>query len=203
MAPVAGPATAAAIVIGVLLAGLVALAWFGWALLRQNGRLLLHVEAQASELASGPVLDDPATPTAGEPAPDFAAASVAGDAVSLGSLLAPGLPVALVFTDTGCGACERALEEAARSDPDRVTVAVVMRGVGARARERADALGLPLVVHDAGDELFAAFRVPGAPGTLVLDADGRVARPLQMGSDAARDAIASASRLLDITLVGA
>jgi hypothetical protein len=185
---------AAAIAIGVLVAGLLALGWFCWALLHQNGRLLLQVEAQASELASGPAaLADLPPLGVGEPAPDFVARTVDGEAVTLASLVAVRRPVALVFADTHCGACEQVLAEAAVSDHDRVTVAVVMRGEHARARERAGALGLPLVIHDDRDALFEAFRVRGAPGTLLLDPDGRVARPLQMGSDAAGDALAAAA----------
>ena len=123
----------AAIVIGALVAALLGLGWFCWALLRQNGRLLLQVEAQASELGSGATLPDLPALAVGEPAPDFVAETVDGDTVSLASLRGSGRPVALVFADTHCGACQEALAEAARSDPDRVTVAVVMRGDGALA----------------------------------------------------------------------
>jgi len=199
-----GPAT---VVIGVLVAGILALGLLCWALLRQNGRLLLQMEAQASELAAGPAAAEPAPLAAGDLAPEFAAATVGGEAVSLATLTDPGLPVALVFADTGCGACERVLARAARSERDRVTVGVVMRGDGARARERAVALGLPLVIHDPHDALFEAFRVRGAPGTLLLDCDGRVVGPLRIGSDAAHDALAAAAGdaapVLDVAVVGA
>jgi uncharacterized membrane protein YphA (DoxX/SURF4 family)/peroxiredoxin len=179
----------AAIVIGVLVAALVALGWFCWAVLRQNGRLLMQLDARATAAAS---LDLPPL-AAGEPAPDFAAATLDGDAVSLSSLLAPSLPVALVFADGHCGACEQVLAEAAKADGDRATVAVVMRGDGAAAREKASALRLPLVIGDPDDAVFGAYRVRGAPGTLLLDPEGRVAKPVQMGSNPARDALASAA----------
>ena len=39
--------------------------------------------------------------------------------------------------------------------------------------------------------LFEAFRVRGAPGTLLLDGDGRVVGPLQMGADVADDTLAA------------
>ena len=180
------------IVIGVLVAGLLALGWFCLALLRQNGRLLLRLDAQASELGSGPPPDLPPLEV-GEPAPDFAGTTLDGDAVSLKALLAPALPVALVFADTHCGACEQVLAEAAKGDRDRVTVAVVMRGDGAAARERARAFRLPGVIHDDHDALFEAFRVRGAPGTLLLDSDGRVASAVKMGADPARAALATAA----------
>ncbi len=167
----------AAIVIGVLVAALLALAWFCWAVLRQNGRLLQQLDARATAAAP---LDLPPL-GAGEPAPDFAAATLDGDAVSLSSLLAPSLPVALVFADGHCGACGQVLAEAAKADGDRATVAVVMRGDGAAAREKASALRLPLVIGDPDDAVFGAFRVRGAPGTLLLDPEGRVAKPVQMG----------------------
>jgi uncharacterized membrane protein YphA (DoxX/SURF4 family) len=187
----------AAIVIGVLVAALLGLAWFCWAVLRQNGRLLLQLDAQASDAAPLDLLPL----AAGEPAPDFAAATLDGDAVSLSSLLAPSLPVALVFADGHCGACEQVLAEAAKADGERATVAVVMRGDGAAAREKASAWGLPLVIGDPDDAVFGAFRVRGAPGTLLLDPEGRVAKPVQMGANPARDALASAAGAAPVVTV--
>ena len=178
-----------AIVIGVLVAALLALAWFCWAVLRQNGRLLQQLDARATAAAP---LDLPPL-GAGEPAPDFAAATLDGDAVSLSSLLAPSLPVALVFADGHCGACGQVLAEAAKADGERATVAVVMRGDGAAAREKASALRLPLVIGDPDDTVFGAFRCAARAGTLLLDPEGRVATPVQMGSNPARDALASAT----------
>jgi uncharacterized membrane protein YphA (DoxX/SURF4 family)/peroxiredoxin len=187
-----------AIVIGVLVAAQLALGWFCWAVLRQNGRLLLQLEARGS----GPMPPDRPLLAAGEPAPDFAAATADGEAVSLASLLAPELPVALVFADTHCGACEQVLAQAAHGDRDGVTVAVVMRGDAALARERAGAFGLPRVIPDPHDALFEAFGVRGAPGTLLLDSQGRVASPVKMGADPARDALASAGTEPVVTVIG-
>jgi hypothetical protein len=46
----------------------------------------------------------------------------------------------------------------------------------------------------AGDEaLFDAYRVFGVPGTVLIGADGRLARPPALGADAARETIASAN----------
>jgi hypothetical protein len=55
----------------------------------------------------------------------------------------------------------------------------------ALARERAGAFGLTRVIPDGDDALFEAFRVRGAPGTLLLDPEGRVASPVKMGAEAA------------------
>ena len=81
----------------------VGLAWFSWQLLRQNGRLLLRLDAQTSELGAGETYAPGLA--VGEIAPAFARESLDGQPLSLEALLAPGRPVALVFTDPDCGAC--------------------------------------------------------------------------------------------------
>jgi peroxiredoxin len=149
------------------------------------------------------VVDLPAL-EAGAPAPEFAAATVDGEPVSLASLLSPGRPLALVFADTHCSACAGALEAAAAGEREgSANVAVIMRGDGDKARERARALGLHRVVHDADDAVFEAFRVHGAPGTLLVDAEGRVAAPVAMGADGAREAIAAAATQDPVVIVQA
>jgi hypothetical protein len=156
------------------------LAWFCWQLLRQNGRLLLRLDAQTAELAAGetyaPGLE------VGEPAPAFARDGIDGRPLSLEALLAPGLPVALVFTDPDCGACREPLELAARVQRgDALTVAIVARGDAERLGERTRELGLERVVHDADDSLFGAYRFGGSPAAVLIGADGRVASAPVLG----------------------
>ena len=189
----------AVVVIAVLAAVVVGLCWFCWQLLRQNGRLLLRLDAQAEELGAGGAMADAGSPfpglEPGEAAPAFAHEDLDGEPVSLESLLLPGNPVVLLFSDTNCGACEKALGEAARTQKERtgeVTVSVVSRGDAARIREQAHELGLGHVIHDPEGSLFDAFRMRAAPAAQVIDATGRIASARMVGAEAASELITAA-----------
>ncbi len=171
------------IAIVALTAIVLGLAWFSWQLLRQNGRLLLRLDAQTSELAAGTTFAP--SLAEGDAAPVFSRDDLAGEVVSLETLLAPGLPVALVFSDPDCGACQAPLEHAARVQRERggeLTVAIVARGHEERLHDRAGELGLARVVHDADDSLFGAYRFAGSPGAVLIGADGRIAGAPVMGA---------------------
>jgi peroxiredoxin len=162
---------------------------FCWVLLRQNGRLLLRLEAVAAEHAVEPPLEP------GSPAPDFGGLDLDGEPISLQSLLGHGLPVALFFTDPDCGACGQALELVAsiqREQPHELTLAVVSRGDSERMRVRSAELGIERVFPQNGDDLFDAYRVHGVPGAVMIDPDGRIARRPVLGADAAREMLGEA-----------
>ena len=169
------------IAIVALAAIVLGLAWFSWQLLRQNGRLLLRLDAQTSELGAGETYAPGLA--VGEVAPAFARESLDGRPLSLEALLAPGRPVALVFTDPDCGACRGPLEHAARVQRDgELTVAIVARGNAERLAERVRELGLERVVHDADASLFGAYRFAGSPAAVVIGPDGRVAGTPVLGA---------------------
>jgi peroxiredoxin len=166
-----------------LMAGLAALSWFCWQLLRQNGRLLQRLETEG---AASPPLQ------AGDPAPGFSGRDLHGERVSLDSLLALGRPVALVFTDPGCGACTPALEAVVRAQHERadeLTLAVLSTGSIDRIEAKAAEFGLDRVVPQADDTLFDAYRVYGVPGLVEIDQTGVVAKPASLGAAAITEAI--------------
>ena len=182
-----------------LVACVAVLSWFAWQLLRQNGRLLLQLEAQApasSRTGQAPAADDLEPLERGSVAPAFTGLDLDGRPVSLDALLAEGRPVVLFFTDPACGACAPALEVVARAQRERtdeLTLAVISRGPVERVRARAAQLGLQRVVPQDDEALFDAYRVLGVPGTVLVAPDGRLARPLALGAAAARELIESAS----------
>jgi len=192
------PERVATAVIAVLAVALVALSWFCWQLLRQNGRLLVRLDAQAAELGAGA----PPGLEVGDQAPAFALEDVEGEPVSLESLLRRGGPVALLFTHSDCTACGPALLQAARAQrerPDQVTVAVVHRGETlSTVRE----LGLVDVVDDAEGALFSAFAVGAVPAAQVIDGGGQIASHRAEGADAVSELIAGAGGYAPLTLVG-
>jgi peroxiredoxin len=172
---------------------LAGLGWLCWQLLRQNGRLLLRLEAEgagSSPAGTGAKALPPLEP--GTPAPRFAGRDLHGEPVSLDSLLAAGRPVALFFTDPGCGACESALDVVARAQRERadeLTLAVISSGSIDRIEEKATQFGLDRVVPQGDQSLFDAYRVYGVPGVVEIDETGALSRPAALGIDAVRDVV--------------
>jgi peroxiredoxin len=110
-------------------------------------------------------------------APAFALTSVSGETVSLENLLAPGLPVVLVFASPDCQRCV-ALEAHLGSWQTRhaatLTLAVISRGeVGANQRLSA-AHGLRYVLVQKDREVAAAYDIRRTPAVVWVSPAGRV-----------------------------
>jgi peroxiredoxin len=165
-----------------------------WLVLRQNGRLLLALEAQSPTGAGTGTLhpDDLAPLEPGALAPEFAGRDLDGEPVSLRSLLARGRPVVLFFTDPGCVACLPGLEFVAATQhyrADELTVAVISHGSPERMAGRAAQFGLRRVIPQSDDSLLEAYRVFAVPAVVLLDRDGRLVQPVALGAEAARQII--------------
>ena len=185
--PCRRPGTARAFAI--LVVGLAGLGWFCWQLLRQNGRLLLRLEAGEGTAAGSKTLT-PLEP--GTAAPVFAGRDLQGEAISLESLLDPGLPVALVFTDPGCGACSTALKAVAKAQHDRsgeLTLAVISTGSIDRIEDKANEHGLHRVFPQGDESLFDSYRVNGVPGIVQIDSRGLLTGHPVLGADEVRAAV--------------
>lgn len=142
-------------------------AWFGMGLLRQNGRLLLRVEALEKAARTGNPLTEPVDPNAaglplGTPAPAFATAGADGETLTLDDLLSPGVPALLLFTDHNCGPCQAMAPQIA----DWRT-------------EHADRLTVETVEGDR--EVFGAFDVVPTPSAVLIGADGLMASAVASG----------------------
>jgi thiol-disulfide isomerase/thioredoxin len=79
---------------------------------------------------------------------------------------------------------------AQRAPAAPLTIAVVSRGSAARARDEALAHELTAVLADPDGAAAAAYRVAGTPGGVLVDAEGRIARPVAGGPDAIRQLLA-------------
>lgn len=160
----------------VLLLLLTLLAWLGSQLFRQNGRLLERVQALEEVLAERhEPAQDPAGLPVGSPAPAFELADGDGRSVTLDDLLEPGAPVALVFSDPGCGACDglastlkRVREEAAGS------LALALIGGSPEARA-----------------VTQAYGVRALPSATIVDPHGGIAKPLVSGRLPVEELLAS------------
>jgi peroxiredoxin/uncharacterized membrane protein YphA (DoxX/SURF4 family) len=157
-------------------------------LLKQNGRLLLRLEAIEAKLGidSAAALA-PGLP-AGAAAPSFMLPSLDDGRVSLATLRHRGLPVLLVFAEPGCGACEALLSDVGvwqRRHADRLTVAVVSRGDAETNRTKAARHEVRRVLLQQDREVSEAYKVAGIPSA-VLITEGAVSSPLAVGADAIR-----------------
>ncbi|MGE4055927.1 MAG: TlpA family protein disulfide reductase, partial [Vicinamibacterales bacterium] len=88
-----------------------------------------------------------------------------------------GRPVVLVFLNPGCKPCLELIPDVEgwqAAESDRLTIAVVSKGGVDYVRDRLEGRHLVNVLVQTGNELRDAYRVPGAPGAIVITADGRV-----------------------------
>jgi peroxiredoxin/uncharacterized membrane protein len=152
-----------------LVAGIAVLGWLLLHMLKQNGRLLVRLEAVEKKVGVDP--NAPVVPglPVGSAAPDFQLPGAEGGTVTLETLHERDKPVVLVFTEAGCGACDALKPEIARwqsEQAERLTVAVV-----------------------SGGGVSAAYQVKATPSAVLITA-GKISTPLAEGPDAIRDLVA-------------
>ena len=123
----------------------------------------------------------PAGPPIGTPAPRFSLPDVAGDLVTLESLVAKGRPIAMVFVSPECGPCELLfgpLSRWQRQLADRITIVIASRGSTRDAHTLSETYGLRHLLADEDSELFALYRTSTTPSAVILTAEGHVATAL-------------------------
>jgi len=168
----------------------------GLSLVRQNGRLLGRVDALEAALRLAQPLTGAAAPAGGLPvgavAPDFTLEGVHGERTTLGSLLALGRPVVLVFSDAGCGPCTQLMPAIAgwqRDHAGLVTVAVVAAGDVDVTRAKAAEHGLANVLMQLDHEVASAYAYRGTPGAVLVSTDGTIGAPLASGPPAVQELV--------------
>ena len=158
-------------------------------LLRQNGRLLIRLEAIERKLAIG---GEPTPLLAGLPvgsaAPEFNLKDLDGSTVTLGRLREAGKPLLLVFTEPGCGPCDTVLPDVANwqlEHAGNLVVVAISRGTVPVNRSRSETYRLQNVLLQRDREVAEIYRVAGTPSA-VLVKEGRIASELAAGPDAVR-----------------
>ena len=155
----------------VALAALVlGLAWFCWQLLRQNGRLLLRLDAQTSELGAGETYAPGLA--VGEIAPAFARESLDGRPISSRRCSRRAGPSHWSSPIRTAAPAAAARARRARPARGRADGRDRRAGNAERLAERARELGLERVVHDADAALFGAYRFGGSPAAVVTAPTG-------------------------------
>jgi peroxiredoxin len=179
--------------------------WFLVHLLRQNGRLLVRMEALEDDRSVGG--DAPASPNGaptwraagglavGASAPAFSLEDLQGETITLDALRQAGKPVVLLFTDPGCGPCNALLPEVGRwqaEHEDSLTTALVSRGDPEENRTKAQEHGLTNVVLQEDWEVSEAYGVAGTPAAMLVSPDGTIASPVARGAESIRAFVAQA-----------
>lgn len=194
------------------LVGLLLVAAEGWLLLqllRQQGRLLVRVEAlEARGDASAPRGAAPAAPAAGLPvgsvAPAFRLTGLHGETLTLDALRAAGKPMLLVFSDPQCGPCNALLPEIGRWQREKarqLTIALISRGAVESNRTKRAEHGLTQVLLQHDREVAQSYQASGTPSAVLIRPDGRVGSPLAQGAEQIRDLVARSAGQLPLAPV--
>lgn len=169
-----------------------------WALvhvLRQNGRLMLRLEAVEAKLAAGGVPAPPPGLPVSSAAPAFRLSDLNGRTVTLPMLLEPGKLLLLLFSEPGCGACDAAIPEVAqwqREYRDRLSIVPITRGTVKENRAKGAKFDLQNVLIQTDREVAQAYQVEGTPSA-VLVKEGRIESSLAIGIDQIRGLVARAT----------
>jgi peroxiredoxin/uncharacterized membrane protein YphA (DoxX/SURF4 family) len=186
--------------VGVLVLSLLAGQWwFLVHLLRQNGRLLVRLEAVEVTLAEGgrvvaPSANGTHVPQAeglpvGSEAPDFNLSGLHGETLTLEALRSSGKPVMALFTDPNCGPCNAMLPEVGSWQEEhahKLTLALISRGEMEENETKAQEHGLKNVLLQKDWEVSESYEVGGTPSAVLIAPDGKVASPVAGGAEGIR-----------------
>jgi peroxiredoxin/uncharacterized membrane protein YphA (DoxX/SURF4 family) len=174
--------------------------WFLVHLLRQNGRLLVRLEAVEGSLATDGSVVGPSqngTPDhqeaqglpVGSEAPEFSLSGLHGESLTLDALRSSGKTVMALFTDPGCGPCNALLPEVGRWQQEhahKLTLALISRGEVEENKTKAEEHALRNVLLQKDWEVSEAYEVRGTPSALLIAPDGKVATPVAGGAEGIR-----------------
>ncbi len=176
--------------------------WFMAHLLRQHGRMLLRLDTLEEALAARGIIPYPHEAGSadglapGVPAPAFALGDLLGGTITLHDLLAPGLPLILVFSHPGCTPCVAMLPEIGkwqsvhRAD---FTIAVISHGSADDNRATAVEHDIERVLLQREREIAEAYLAYATPSAVLVSREGIIASPVVQGAPAIRVMISSAA----------
>jgi thiol-disulfide isomerase/thioredoxin len=188
-----------------LLGGMVVLALLAgqWTflvhLLRQNGRLLVRLEAVEATLSEGGSVapSQNGTPThqaeeglpVGSAAPEFSLSGLHGETLTLEALRSSDKPVMALFTDPGCGPCNAMLPEVGRWQEEhaqKLTLSLISRGEVEENKTKAQEHGLSNVLVQKDWEVSESYEVSGTPSAVLISPDGKIASLVAGGAEGIR-----------------
>ena len=166
--------------------------WLGYQFVRQNGRILLRLDAIEKQFGSrgGPRTGEPRRDPAGLPvgtlAPDFELPDLAGRRHKLSEFR--GRDVLLLFFNPKCGFCTKMAADLAALPTDagngRAVPVVVTTGDADENRKLVEQHGIRCVVLlQEQMEIATQYRAQGTPMGYRIDAAGRIASELAVGAE--------------------
>jgi len=193
---------------GLVVLGLLGIqGWFLLHLLRQNGRLMVRLQALEARLGgaaapapSGNGSRRVAGLPVGSAAPGFGLRNLRGEEVTLENLRAAGEPVLLFFTSPDCDACTELLPEIVRwqeEHSEKLTISVISHLSAEENRAKAAGHGLEgslegSVLLQDDWEVAEPYGVEATPSAVLVWPDGTIGSPLAEGPDAVEDLVAHA-----------
>lgn len=203
--------SATQVVGSVMLAAVFTEGWLLFNLIRQNGRLLLRLEALEIRLNTGRVFDSASGErqqglAPGSPAPFFQLPTLSSKKMSLGDLCAKGKSVLLVFSDPNCGPCNAMLPDLSRwqhEQANKLTVALVSRGTVEANRAKTDEHGLKNVLLQTDREVAEEYHCFGTPGAVLIKPDGSVGSYLATGAESIGDLVSNATGAAKLPIIAA
>jgi len=183
----------AGLVVGLAVLGvLAAQSWMLLNLIKQNGRLLMRVEALewgpgggAATSPNGSVATQPSLGLPiGDTAPDFELPGLQGETLTLESLRSAGKPVMLLFTDPNCGSCTAMLPEIRRwqkEHAEELTISLVSQGTVEENRAKSTEHGLRGVLMEQDRGVSEAYDVEASPSAVLVRPDGTIGSPVLEG----------------------
>ena len=179
--------------------------WFLLHLPRQNGRLLVRLDALEASLATSgavapsqngsPVHQGAQGLPVGSAAPNFNLSGLDGETLTLEALRSSGKTVMALFTDPGLGPCNAMLPDVGRWQEEhahKLTLALISRGEVEENKTKAQEHALKNVVLQKDWEISEAYEVRGTPSAVLISADGKVASPVAGGAEGIRDLLSYA-----------
>jgi thiol-disulfide isomerase/thioredoxin len=189
-----------ALVMGLVVVGFLAAQW--WVvvhLLRQNGRLLMRLEALEGSVAQGGGAASSSNNgvlasglAVGTQAPPFSLSGLYGETLTLEALLSHDKPLMLLFTDPNCGPCNALLPEIGRWQeeyPEKLAIALISRGDTEENRTKTSEHGVGHVLLQRNWEVADAYQVKGTPSAVLVTPDRKVGSPVAVGPEAIRDLV--------------
>jgi peroxiredoxin len=163
-------------------------AWLGFQLVRQNGRILLRLEAIEMRLGARPAEQrrEPGGLPIGAPAPEFALPDLAGVRRNLSDFR--GQDVLLIFFNPKCGFCTKMAADLAalplEAADGRAVPVVVTTGDADENRKLVEQHGIRCtVLLQEQMEVASQYRAQGTPMGYRIDATGRIASDLTIGAE--------------------
>src|ERR671920_43067 len=195
-----------------LLGGVVVLAllagqwWFLVHLLRQNGRLLVRLEAVEESIGAGGGVVAPSQNGShvhqeaeglpvGSEAPQFSLSGLYGETLTLDALRSSGKPLMMLFTDPGCGPCNALLPDIGRwqeEHANKLTLSLVSRGEVEENKTKAQEHALENVVLQKDWEVSESYEVRGTPSAVLISPEGKISSPMAGGAEGIRSLLSYA-----------